>query len=380
MKIVLVTGGAGFIGSHLVPELLAAGYGVRVLDTLSAQIHGHVPGGVSWLANTANIEFQRGSVTSKADLARAIAGVSAIVHLASETGTGQSMYDIGRYAQENVQGTARLMQHLVDIKGHGVERVLLASSRSVYGEGSYVLRSEPQRPRITPPARTAAMLKARRWEPTCPETGEMLQAVQTAEGDRTAPSSIYAATKLMQEDLVRIACDSLGIGYAIFRLQNVYGEGQSLKNPYTGILSVFSTKIRRGSVLPIFEDGQESRDFVHVQDVAAAFVRALGTVEPVNCTINAGSGVASPIIDVARQLSYAFGVEPKIEVTGQYRLGDIRHNSADMSRLQTLLGYTPRVSLEEGLARFVKWVKTQELPEDKLAEANAELKARDMMG
>ena len=380
MKIVLVTGGAGFIGSHLVPELLAAGYGVRVLDTLSAQIHGAVPTGLAWLTNTANVEFQRGSVTSGADLTRAISGVSAIVHLASETGTGQSMYEIERYTQENVQGTARLMQQLVDTKGHGVERVVLASSRSVYGEGSYVLANQPQSPRITPPARSASMLKARRWEPTCPATGQPLQPVQTAEDDRTAPSSIYAATKLMQEDLVRIACDSLGIGYAIFRLQNVYGEGQSLKNPYTGILSVFSTKIRRESVLPIFEDGQESRDFVHVQDVAAAIVRALGTEQPVNRVINAGSGVASPIIEVARQLSLAFGAEPRIEVTGQYRLGDIRHNSANISRLKTLLGYTPRVSLAEGLARFAKWVLTQELPDDKLAEANAELKRRDMMG
>ena len=384
MKIVLVTGGAGFIGSHLVPELLAAGYGVRVLDTLSAQIHGPLPAGLAWLTGSGNLEFQRGSVTSEADLARAISGVSAIVHLASETGTGQSMYEIERYTQENVHGTARLMQQLVNAKGHakgvGVERVVLASSRSVYGEGSYVLASQPQRLRITPPARTASMLKARRWEPICPDSGEPLQAVQTAEDDRTAPSSIYAATKLMQEDLVRIACDSLGIGYAILRLQNVYGEGQSLKNPYTGILSVFSTKIRRGSVLPIFEDGQESRDFVHVQDVAAAFIAALGTEKPVNCIINAGSGVASPIIAVARQLSVAFGAEPRIEVTGQYRLGDIRHNSADISRLKTLLGCTPRVSLEAGLACFAKWVLTQELPDDKLAEANAELKRRGMMG
>ena len=158
-------------------------------------------------------------------------------------------------------------------------------------------------------------------------------AVPTREDDRTAPSSVYAATKLMQEDLVRITCDSLGLGHAILRLQNVYGEGQSLNNPYTGILSVFSTRIRRGLVLPIFEDGAESRDFVHVSDVARAFVTALSTPEPVNSVINVGSGEASPVIEVARGLSRAFGAEPQVEVTGQYRLGDIRHNFADVGRL-----------------------------------------------
>ena len=384
MKIVLVTGGAGFIGSHLVPQLHGAGYGVRVLDTLSPQIHGQIHGmlpvGLGWLNTTANLEFLRGSVTSGPDVARAIQGVSAIVHLASETGTGQSMYEIERYTQENVLGTAMLMQQLVDTKGHGIERVLLASSRSVYGEGSYVLRDAPESPRLTPHARSAAMLKARRWEPVCPTTGEALTAVPTAEGDRTAPSSIYAATKLMQEDLVRIACDSLGIGHAILRLQNVYGEGQSLNNPYTGILSVFSTKIRMGAALPIFEDGLESRDFVHVQDVAAAFVAALRTPEPVNAIVNVGSGIAAPVIEVARALSLAFGVEPRIEVTGQYRLGDIRHNSADISRLKALLGVSPAVGLAEGLGRFAKWVLTQGLPEDRLSQANDELKRRNMMG
>ena len=380
MKTVLVTGGAGFIGSHLVPQLLGAGYGVRVLDSLSPQIHGMLPVGLDWLNATANLDFMRGSVTSAADLGRAIAGVSAIVHLASETGTGQSMYEIGRYAEQNVQGTALLMQQLVDTKGHHVERVLLASSRSVYGEGSYVLSSAPESPRLTPQARGAEMLKARRWEPVCPATGEALTAVPTAEDDRTAPASIYAATKLMQEDLARIACGSLGIGHTILRLQNVYGEGQSLLNPYTGILSVFSTKIRLGSVLPIFEDGLESRDFVHVSDVAAAFVAALQTARPVNTTINAGSGIATPVIEVARALSLAFGAEPNIEVTGQFRLGDIRHNSADISRLRQLLGLAPRVSLADGLGRFATWVLTQDLPQDRLAEANDELKRRNMMG
>lgn len=377
---VLVTGGAGFIGSHLVPQLLDAGHQVRILDALSPQIHGAVPANTGWLAADARLDFQRGSVADPAAVARALDGVQAVIHLASETGTGQSMYEIDRYAHENVQGTAVLMQALVNNRGNGVERVLLSSSRSVYGEGTYVPAVSPGGPRITPPARTAARLKARQWEPVCPETGEVLRLVPTREDDRTAPSSIYAATKLMQEDLVRIACDSLGIGHAILRLQNVYGEGQSLNNPYTGILSVFSTRIRRGIVLPVFEDGLESRDFVHVSDVARAFVAALAAPEPVNAVVNVGSGVASPVIEVARALCRAFGAPERVEVTGQYRLGDIRHNYADIGRLRSRLGVSPAVSLEEGLARFARWVQTQPLPEDRLAAANDELKRRNMMG
>lgn len=377
---VLVTGGAGFIGSHLVPLLLSSGYRVRILDTLSPQIHGAVPANTAWLDGDERLEFRRDSVTDAAAVAHALDGVQAVIHLASETGTGQSMYEIDRYARENVLGTAVLMQALVNCRDRGVERVLLASSRSVYGEGAYVRRGSPDGQRITPPARTASQLQSRQWEPACPETGEPLVPVPTREDDRTAPASIYAATKLMQEDLVRITCNSLGIGHAILRLQNVYGEGQSLNNPYTGILSVFSTRLRRGLMLPVFEDGLESRDFVHVSDVARAFLAALSVPEPVNTVLNVGSGVASPVIAVARALCRAFGAPERVEVTGQYRLGDIRHNFADITRLKDKLGVIPAVSLDEGLMRFARWVAMQPLPADRLAEANDELKRRNMMG
>lgn len=375
---VLVTGGAGFIGSHLVPLLAGRGHRVRVLDTLSPQIHGALPSGLGWLAER-GIDFQRGSVSSRADLETALEGVTMVVHLASETGTGQSMYEIARYTEANVQGTALLMECLGG-GGHAVRRVLLASSRSVYGEGAYIRREAPEGPRITPPARSAEALRARKWDPVCPETGAALTAVPTREDDRTAPSSIYAATKLMQEDLVRIGCDTAGLGHAILRLQNVYGEGQSLNNPYTGILSIFSTRIRRGLQLPIFEDGAESRDFVHVSDVAAAFAAALEVETPANAVINVGSGRATSVREVAESLSRAFGAPPDIAVTGQYRLGDIRHNMADVTRLKEILGLTPAVPLDEGLRRFADWVGTQPLPEDQLGKANAELEKRKMMG
>lgn len=375
---ILVTGGAGFIGSHLIPQLLEARHSVRILDTLTPQIHGDVPEGTEWLRETPGVSFLRGSVADREMLLKAIDGVEAIVHLASETGTGQSMYEISRYCHENVQGTAELCQVLAATKDHGVKRVLLSSSRSVYGEGAYVRPSDGAR--LTPSARSASALKARHWDPVCPETGETLTLVPTREDDRTAPSSIYAATKLVQEDLLRITCDSTGIGYGILRLQNVYGEGQSLKNPYTGILSIFSTRIRRGLELPIYEDGLESRDFVHVSDVAAAFAKALATPEPVNSIINVGFGRATSVQDVAESLSRAFGAEPQTRVTGEYRLGDIRHNAADVTRLKTLLGHEPQVDLDTGLARFAAWVLGQSLPEDQLEKAKAELVQKGLMG
>lgn len=381
MQTVLITGGAGFIGSHLATRLVKNGHRVRILDTLSPQIHGMLPThSLDWLTSTDGVEFCRGSVTIEAELMAALKDATAVVHLASETGTGQSMYQIDRYCRENVQGTALLMQLLANGAAPSVRRVLLASSRSVYGEGAYVPAASPQGVRITPLPRTAETLRDRRWEPTFPGTDEALKAVPTREDDKTAPASIYAATKLMQEDLVRISCDSMGLGYAILRLQNVYGEGQSLSNPYTGILSIFSTRIRRGLELPIFEDGLESRDFVHVSDVVAAFAAAIESPTPVNDLINVGSGVATSIIEVARALSRAFAADERVRVTGEFRLGDIRHNLADVGRLKDRLGVVPAVSLEDGLNRFASWVKEQSLPEDQLAQANEELVKRKMMG
>ena len=379
MKLVLVTGGAGFIGSHLVPVLRGQGFAVRVLDPLSAQVHGSVPQGLGWLHGD-GVEFLRGSVTSRVDLVRALQGAAHVVHLAAETGTGQSMYEIARYNEVNSQGTALLLDVLANDSGHGVKRVVLASSRSVYGEGAYVCPSCSPAARVFPGSRPLEQLAAHRWEPLCAKCGAALMAVPTQESDQVLPASIYAATKFAQEDLVRIGCGSLGIGYGILRFQNVYGEGQSLQNPYTGILSIFSTRVRRGLHLPVFEDGLESRDFVHVSDVAQAVLRCLVSESPVNDVVNVGSGVATSVIEVATLLSRALGSEPQITVTAGYRLGDIRHNFADITRLQARLGYTPAVGLEEGLGRFAKWVLTEPLPEDQLDRVNAELKARKLMG
>lgn len=376
--VILITGGAGFIGRKLTDNLRARGHRVRILDTLSPQIHGPDAQVPEW-ALVDGVEFLRGSVTSREDWQHALEGVSAVAHLAAETGTGQSMYEIARYNEVNTQGTAILLDILAQTPGHGVGRIVLTSSRSVYGEGRYACSACGGGP-FFPGSRSAEALAAARWDPACPACGADLVAQPTHESDPTQPASIYAATKLAQEDLVRIAGDALGIGYAILRLQNVYGEGQSLQNPYTGILSIFSTKLRHGSPLPLFEDGEETRDFVHVLDVAEALARALTIAMAPDAVINVGSGIGTSVRDVAGLLSDALGRPRDLRVTGEYRLGDIRHNAADITALAALLDYAPRVDLATGLDRFVRWVEGEALPQDQLERANAELRERGLMG
>ena len=375
MKKILVTGGAGFIGSRLCARLVNNGFAVRVLDCLSPQIHGPDAVAPAWIADL-GVEFIHGTVADRATLERALDGVSAVAHLAAETGTGQSMYEIARYNEVNTQATALLFDILANQTSRTVTRVVLTSSRSIYGEGAY---ERADGGRVFPGARGTASLAANQWDPIDAD-GTALTAVATCEVDPPRPASIYAATKYAQEDIVRIGCEAFGLGYSILRLQNVYGEGQSLNNPYTGILSIFSTRIRRGSDLPLFEDGEESRDFVHVDDVTDALLRSLTREVAPNAVINVGSGVATSVREVAEGLTRAFGHEPQTRVTGEYRLGDIRHNWADISRLRDLLDYAPQVTLEQGLARFAAWVLTQPLPEDQLDRANAELKQRNLMG
>ena len=375
--LVLVTGGAGFIGSHLIPKILAAGMRVRVLDSLSSQVHGAIPKDLQWLEQE-GVEFIRGDVVLREDWMRAVEGVDAIVHLAAETGTGQSMYEVARYNEVNSQATALMFDVLGKVESKTVNRVLLSSSRSVYGEGAYVCPS-CNGARMYPGSRSAEVLGREQWEPTCPQCSGTLQVVSTHETDGVSPASIYAATKYAQEDLVRIGCESMGLGYVIYRLQNVYGERQSLNNPYTGILSIFSTKIRRNGELPLFEDGEESGDFVHVDDVADALLQGLLVPTAPNTIINVGSGVATSVKEVASELSRAFGSEPKLVVTGQFRVGDIRHNYADISRLKNLLNVEPKVTLAAGLKRFAHWVEEQPVPEDRLEQANNELRARNLM-
>jgi dTDP-L-rhamnose 4-epimerase len=373
---ILITGGAGFIGSHFARMAVAAGHEVTLLDNLSPQVHGTTVD----FQPLAGAHFIKGDVTVRADVERAVSDVDTVVHLAADTGTGQSMYEIDRYYRVNVQGTALLFDVLAN-KEHKVSNVVLASSRSVYGEGAYICRAcEPNGRHCFPSPRSPQQLAAHDWSPRCPDCLSPVEPIATREDDRLAPASIYAATKLAQEDLVRVACNSLGIPHAILRFQNVFGEGQSLKNPYTGILSIFSTRFRLGLPIDIFEDGEESRDFVHVEDVAAAILQCAENRTAEGVTLNVGRGEPVSVMALARLLGRQLGSDVEPAATKHYRVGDIRHNFADMSRFEATTGLMPRISLEEGLKRFCDWVTTQPIPDDLLATANAELEARKLMG
>jgi dTDP-L-rhamnose 4-epimerase len=379
-KRVLITGGLGFIGLSLARTLVGRGMKVRLLDNLSPQIHGLVPPELDPILQAHDVEVMRGDVCQRRDWVLALRNVSSVVHLAAETGTGQSMYRIGDYANTNVQGTAWFLDVLAN-DSHGVTKVLLASSRSVYGEGAYDCARCGV---VYPPMREPDRLHANHWDPLCPCCHGPTLPVATSENARTNPGSVYAATKLAQEDLVRIAAHALGIPFLIFRLQNVYGEGQSLHNPYTGILSIFSNRMRQDKEIPLFEDGQESRDFVHVSDVTQAMALGLTSDTGDGHTVNVGSGVQVTVESVARSLKSQFRSSASpIIISGQYRLGDIRHNYADIAAIGQLLDFTPKVPLEEGIARFARWVQTQPIErngsEDGLDRANRELIERGLM-
>jgi dTDP-L-rhamnose 4-epimerase len=378
---VLITGGLGFIGLTLARTLVRRGMTVRLLDNLSPQIHGLDPQlELGALLDQHHVDVMRGDVCQRRDWVLALRDVSSVVHLAAETGTGQSMYRIADYTSTNVLGTALLLDVLTNDR-HGVKKLVLASSRSVYGEGAYHCAGCGQ---VYPPMRSLGGLHASQWEPLCPCCSGPVQPVATPETARTSPASVYAATKLAQEDLVRIVANALGIPFLVFRLQNVYGEGQSLNNPYTGILSIFSNRIRQGKEIVLFEDGQESRDFVHVSDVAEAMALGLTSDGGDGLTMNVGSGVQVSVEMIARSLKRQFNdSSAPVVVSGQYRLGDIRHNYADMSAIRQYLAFSPEVRLEEGMARFVRWVKTQPIiqngAEDGLDRANRELIERGLM-
>jgi dTDP-L-rhamnose 4-epimerase len=373
---ILITGGLGFIGMEVAKLLVERRQRFLLFDNLSPQIHGAVPNlSSSPLLKNGSVEVFRGDVRKAKDWARALADVKCVVHLAAETGTAQSMYEISRYTDTNVGGTAAMLDYLANHK-HNVAKIILASSRSVYGEGAYLCARCGL---VFPSVRSEEMFRSKRWQQECPTCKGVIAATATREDAKTAPASIYAATKLAQEDLVRIAGNALGIPTVIFRFQNVYGEGQSLKNPYTGILSIFSNQLRAGKTVSLYEDGQESRDFIHVSDVARAVVLAVTDDGADGSTLNVGSGQATTVEQIAFLLKERFASKSQTVVSGQYRLGDIRHGYADTTAIHKQLGFAPEISLEQGLDRFVAWVKQQPVEPDRLGAATQELISRGLM-
>ncbi len=376
MQNILITGGAGFIGSRLALALNQRGATVTVLDNLSPQIHGANPRtSALFKAIDGQVRFMEADVTNREALAAALAGQHAVVHYAAETGTGQSMYQIDRYAHVNVGGTALLLDILAN-QPHTVQRVVVASSRSIYGEGKY---HSAEHGVVYPGHRSAETMSAGQFEVQHPAGGSALQLQATDEDALIHPSSVYGITKQVQEQLVMTVCPTLNIAGVALRYQNVYGPGQSLSNPYTGILSIFSNLIMSGKPINIFEDGRESRDFVYIDDVVAATVQSLFNPAAANAVFNVGSGTPVDVMTVARTLVRLLGTEVPIAVSGNFRIGDIRHNYACLQKAQRLLGFTPQFDFEAGIRLFCDWVKTQGPVQSDYEGSIAEMKQKGLL-
>ena len=364
---VLVTGGAGFIGCHVVKLLLDRGYDVRVLDSLIDQVHR----GTGRRAILDHVDLVRADIRDIDRVTASLDGVDSVIHLAAEVGVGQSMYAIDRYVSVNDGGTACLFQALID---HPVTRVVVASSMSIYGEGLYRSASGERLDDVVRPARTGNA----GWDPAGPD-GRTLVPMPTPESKHPNLASVYALTKYVQERLTLTVAPAYGMEGVGLRLFNVYGPGQALSNPYTGVLAIFASRLHNRQRPMVFEDGEQRRDFVHVEDVARAFLLALEHPAAPGQVFNIGSGRDVSILQVADALAGAMG-HPDLtaEVTGKARTGDIRHCFADISRARDILGFSPRRGFGDSLGELVEWVQAQQA-EDRVHDARRELEQRGLV-
>lgn len=376
MKRILITGGAGFIGSNLVQRLYKDGHQVTVLDNLSEQVHSSNPENSSLYQSIRDkVRFIHGSVLDRDIMIQALDNQDVIVHLAAETGTGQSMYQVDRYVQVNISATGMLLD-LLGNHEHQVKRMVIASSRSIYGEGKYLNADGIA---VYPEHREKQDLDRGIFEVQNSVNAGPLHLVPTDENSKIHPSSVYGITKQVQEQLVMTVCPLLNIEPVALRYQNVYGPGQSLVNPYTGILSIFSNLIMNGKPINIFEDGLESRDFVYIDDVVEATMLAITHQNAQGEIFNVGSGIATTVNTVAQKLIDNFGIEVPVAVSGNYRLGDIRHNFACLSHIESRLGFKPKVSFDQGIANFVAWAKTLGPKENRYEQSLTEMRDRGLL-
>lgn len=373
---VLITGGAGFIGSHIALQLIEKGYDVTVLDNLLAQIHGDNPEKTSPLYCSVKdkTRFIKADVCDREALKSAISDADYIIHLAAETGTGQSMYEIKRYVDVNIGATALLLDILTNTKHH-VKRVVVAESRAIYGEGKYYCEKCGD---VYPTERKDEDMAKGDFECRCPKCGGKVTLVATTEDSAIHPSSVYGIGKQVQGQLVHLICKNIGVESVSYRYQNVYGPGQSLTNPYTGILSIFSTRIKNRKEINIFEDGLESRDFVYIDDVVNATIAGMEVPEANGHVFNIGTGIATDVLTVVRTLCKHYGIEVPLNVSGNYRLGDIRHNYADISLAKKILGFEPKWSFDHGIKQFTEWVNQQELQKDNYEASLEEMKQKGL--
>ena len=368
VETVLITGGAGFVGSHLADQLLARGYRVRVLDNLAEQVHGTSITRPDYLA--AEVELVRGDVRDEVAVRKALRGVDAVYHLAAAVGVGQSMYEIEHYTDVNNRGTAVLLEALANAP---VQRLVVASSMSIYGEGMYRSASGAV---VAPPERSPEQLARGEWE-LSDEAG-VLTPVATPETKVASPSSVYALSKLDQERLCLIVGQAYGIPTVALRFFNIYGTRQALSNPYTGVLAIFASRYLNRRPPLVFEDGRQRRDFVSVHDVARACRLALEVPEAAGEVLNIGSGRSIDVLGVAGEMASALGIDDlPPEVTGKSRTGDIRHCFADITRAGEVLGYRPEVELRDGMEELVEWMLGQQAF-DRVDDAAAELVRRGL--
>ncbi|HEX3153328.1 MAG TPA: NAD-dependent epimerase/dehydratase family protein [Candidatus Angelobacter sp.] len=363
-KNVLVTGGCGFVGSHLVDALLANGHNVRVLDNLDPQVHGNkVP---DYLHPDA--ELVRGNIQDSAAVAKALRGIDVVFHLAAVVGVGQSMYEISRYVETNTYGTAVLLQALLNRQSK-VQKLVIASSMSIYGEGKYTCDKCGV---VTPPLRPAQQLQEKQWEMVCSQCGTELKPIPTDETKPLQCSSIYALSKKDQEEMSLLFGRTYNLPVVALRYFNIYGPRQALSNPYTGVAAIFASRLLNANPPLVFEDGNQMRDFVSVNDVVQANIMAMEHSAGDGTALNIGSGQPISISDVARVLGSALHSNIHCKLTDKYRAGDIRHCFADISAAKACLGYKPRVQFSDGVKDLVGWLKSQN-PTDRVVEAFAQL-------
>jgi dTDP-L-rhamnose 4-epimerase len=363
----LVTGGAGFIGTHLVKRLLTGGDEVVVLDSFENQVHGSdapsLPDGVS---------IVEGDVGNAELVDRALEDVDRVVHLAAAVGVGQSMYEIDRYVRKNTMATATFLERLV-ARRPPPRSLVVASSMSIYGEGEYECATHGS---VAPGPRPETQLMAREWECMCPSCGLELTPLGTQEAKPLVPTSVYAVTKRDHEELCLVVGRAYGIRTVALRFFNVYGPGQALSNPYTGVAAIFASRLLNGRPPVIFEDGQQSRDFIHVSDIAEGVLLALES-DVSDVAVNLGTGRSVTVDEIGTALGDGLGVTVEPERTGQYRAGDIRHCFAATERAESVLGFRAKVNLEDGLKDLAEWLAGQEA-DDRVETATQELVERGL--
>jgi dTDP-L-rhamnose 4-epimerase len=371
MMRVLVTGGAGFIGSKLCKYLLEKGIDVTIIDNFSPQIHiaNEIDGELK-----ENVRLIADDICNKDAVIRALEGCDAVIHLAAETGTGQSMYEIEKYVKTNVHGTAVLCQAILE--SPGCKKIILGSSRSVYGEGKYICVEHGYK---YPKSRKLENLQNGKFENYCDQCDKVMNPVGTDEDSIINPNSIYAVTKFQQEQLISLFASVNEISFSNLRFQNVYGEGQSLKNPYTGILAVFSNLARENKTINIFEDGLESRDFIHVDDVVKTIHKSLYDTKDYR-VVNVGTGMAHNVHYIAQTIVRKLSSSSALEISGNYRLGDIRHNFSDNSKLLNIIDVSCFKSFESGIDLFLNWSNNQLYKSsDSFSKSLDELRKHDLL-